>query len=99
MGFPEQDRFYRQWGQAGDAAKIYSMARKMVVQSAGTYSATEVLGYRVLIQGTGDWQIQGVDDASPVTVPFAAMLEGVQYAEHLKSITVGTGGSVILYIP
>lgn len=81
----------------GGAAMVYGLARKAVVQGAGTYSATEIVGYRVLVAGTTDWTIDPIDSAIAV-VPAAAMVVGQVYPEHLTSITVGTGGSALLYL-
>ena len=81
-----------------DAAHVTGLASKAVVQGAGTYNSTEILGYRVLVTGSADWSITTKNGAA-VTIPVAAMVLGQVYPEHLTSITVGTGGSALLYIP
>ena len=79
------------------ATHVFGLAQNGVKQLAGVYNTTEVLGYRVLAPGTGDWTITLVN-GSAITIPFAAMLVGEVYPEHISSITVGAGGSALLYI-
>jgi hypothetical protein len=80
------------------AAHIFGLASKGVSQTAGTYNTTEVLGYRVVVAGTGDWTAI-LKNGGTITIPAAAMILGEVYPEHLSSITVGTGGTALLYIP
>ena len=82
------------------AAHFYALARKPVKQAAGTYSATEILGYRVLTAPTADDSaLTGVDGTAQTALPAAGFAAGSTYAEHLSSITVGTGGVFLLYLP
>ena len=80
------------------AGVVYGLARNAVSQGAGTYNSTEIMGYRVVVAGTGDWTINGVAGGA-VTIAAAGMVVGQVYPEHLDSITVGTGGTAVLYIP
>ncbi len=80
------------------AANVSGLASNGVLQSVGTYSATDVLGYKVLAQGSADWSIT-LKDGSALTIPFASMIVGDILPEHLVSITVGTAGQALLYIP
>lgn len=81
-----------------DALHVSSLARNGVLQGAGVYNNTEILGYRVLAPGTGAWSITLIDGA-PIAIPVTAVIAGEIVLEHLSSITVGTGGSAILYTP
>ena len=104
------DLGYRQWYNAasaqwemdqqiiGGAASVTGLATNAVVQGAGTYNATQILGYRVLVQGSANWSETPIN-GSAQTIPFAAQIIGAINPEHLSSITVGTGGSALLYIP
>jgi len=83
---------------ANGAALVSGLATNAVVQGAGTYNATEILGYRVLVQGSGNWAETPIN-GSAQTIPFAAQIVGNINPEHLSSITVGTAGSALLYIP
>ena len=82
----------------GGAAGVSGLAVNAVVQGAGTYNTTDVIGYRVLVQGSANWSVTPKDGTAQ-TIPQAAMIVGDVYPEHLTAITVGTGGSVLLYIP
>jgi len=82
------------------SAHFYALARKPVKQAAGTYSATEILGYRVLTAPTADNSaLTGVDGVAQTALPAAGFAAGSTYSEHLSSITVGTGGVFLLYLP
>lgn len=81
------------------AVNVSSLARNGVLQGAGVYNTTDVLGYRVLAPGTGAWSITLVDGGGPISIPVAAVIAGEIVLEHLSSITVGTGGSAVLYTP
>jgi len=80
------------------AKHVSGLSTNAVIQGAGTYNTTEVLGYRVLVQGSANWAETPVDGTSQA-IPFAAQIVGNINPEHLSSITVGTGGSALLYIP
>jgi len=81
-----------------NSAHVIGLATNGVLQSAGTYNSTSVLGYRVLVQGSVNWSIT-LKNGSSLTIPFAAMIVGDILPENLVSITVGTGGQALLYIP
>lgn len=92
---------------AGDSEEIRStnqalhvagLAGNAVLQTAGTYNATEVLGYRVVVAGSANWTLNFVGGGSASLSP-SAFVEGAVYPEHLSSIVVGAGGSAVLYIP
>ena len=85
---------YHEGGQ-----QIYGLARKIVSQSAGTYNTTEILGYRVITAGSGNWSLTSVDGAAVTGIVPTGFVVGEVYPEHLSSITVGTGGVALLYIP
>jgi len=80
------------------AKHVIGLATNGVLQAAGTYTATDVLGYKVLVQGSADWSIT-LKDGSALTIPFGSMTVGDIFPEHLVSITVGTAGQALLYIP
>lgn len=80
---------------------VYGLASNFVVQGAGTYNSTDIMGYRVLVQPSADnTTLSPKSGGADVTaVPAATFIAGDVYPEHLDSITVGTGGSFLLYIP
>lgn len=82
----------------GGGAQVYGLSPNHVVQSAGTYNATQILGYRVTAQGSSNWA-QTPLNGSAQTIPFAAQIVGNINPEHLSAITVGSAGSALLYIP
>jgi hypothetical protein len=69
-----------------------------IVQGAGTYSATAINGYRVLVAGSANWSVT-FTGGGVASIPFGAMTVGQVYPEALTAITIGTGGSALLYIP
>lgn len=83
---------------SGEAVDVNGLAVNMVLQGAGTYNSTDVLGYRVVVQGSANWTLDPKNGSS-ISVPQGAFVVGAVYPEHLDSITVGTGGQAILYIP
>ncbi len=85
-------------GFSGSSAHVTAMGQNGLLQGTGTYSATAILGYKILAQGSGAWSITFAG-GSAISIPFDAMILGGQVAEELESITVPTGGSVLLYIP
>jgi len=80
------------------AKHVTGLSTNAVVVSASTYNSTEVLGYRVLTQGSADWAETPLNGTS-VAIPVASQIVGNINPEHLSEITVGTGGSALLYIP
>lgn len=85
-------------GLGGGGGGGGGLAPNGVIQGAGTYSATAVNGYRVLVAGSANWSLT-FSGGGVASVPAAAMTVGDVYPEALTSITVGTGGSALLYIP
>ena len=79
------------------AQAIYALARSPVILSAGVYNANEVKGLMILVPGSADWSITGVDGAAQ-TIPVAAITAGHEWGVHLSTITVGTGGQALVYI-
>lgn len=83
----------------GGSANVSGLATNAVIlAAASTYNTTDILGYKITAQGTADWSIT-LKNGSAITVPFASMIVGDVLPEHLSSITSGTGGTAILYIP
>lgn len=84
---------------------IYGLARSSVRVSAGvTYNATEILGYRVLLKGTGTLTLSPVSGVTDIVVTAAELtaagdLAYAAQSEHLDSLTAGTGMEVLVYIP
>ena len=81
------------------AAHVYGLAQNLVVQAAGTYNTTNVLGFICTAPGTGDWTIDPVGGASVGGIDAATFTAGQIYPVHAESITVGTGGEAVLFIP
>ena len=81
---------------------VYALAKNMVRVSNGTYDATEILGYRVLVPGSGTLTLSpvgGVADIVLTTVEVNAMGFDV-FPEHLDSIELGNGDmEILVYIP
>jgi hypothetical protein len=67
------------------------------VRGAGAHTLT-INGYRVLVAGSTDWTLT-FSGGGVETIPAAAMTVGQVYPEALTAITIGTGGSALLYIP
>ena len=83
----------------GGAAHVYGFARNIVVQAAGAYSATEVLGFICTAPGDADWTIDPVGGASVGGIDAATFTAGQIYPIHADAITVGTNGEAVLFIP
>ncbi len=86
------------WIFTGGAAKVNGLARNAAKVTATSYSATEVLGFHVVVAGSGDWTLTFVD-GSGLTVAPGGLTAGQVYPEHLSAITVGTGGTALVFIP
>ena len=92
----------RQWlSSTLGALHVYGLAGSAVRVPAGTYNATDILGYRVSLQGTGTLTISPKSGAADITYTTGEVgdMVGRVYPEHLDSITVGTGMVVTVYIP
>lgn len=77
----------------------YGLARNIVAVAAGeTYNATEIRGYRVLTPGSGNWSMTSVEGSAITGIVPTGFVAGAVYAEHLSSLTVGTGGAALVYI-
>jgi len=89
------------WNQVGTggAAHVYGLARNCVVQGAGTYNATEVLGFVCSVASSADWSITPKDGTAVTTIDKGTFAAGQTYPIHATSITVGTGGEALLFIP
>jgi len=96
--YQASDGSFKPWVDVNGAAVVSGLSRNQIVQGAGTYNATEVLGYEVLVQGSSNWAQTPVDGTAQ-TIPFASRVVGNIHPVHLSAITVGTGGSALLYIP
>jgi hypothetical protein len=80
----------------GGAAHVYGLARKASdLAAATTYSATETLGFHVDVVGSTAWSATFVDGGTVSFTPVA----GEHYPWHLSSITSGTGGTGVVFIP
>lgn len=77
----------------------YAMAINMVVQAAGTYSDTDILGFVCSIAATGDWSITPKGGTAVTGIDPGSFSAGGVYPIHATSITVGTGGEALLFIP
>ena len=88
-----------------NAAHVYGLASSAVRVSSGTYSTTDILGFRVLVKGTGTLTLSpksGVTDIVITAAELTAM--GVNaftdWPMHLDSITLGNADmEVLVYIP
>jgi hypothetical protein len=78
---------------------VYDMARALKVQAAGTYNTTEVLGFVCTAPGSGDWTIVPIGGPSTSGIDPATFTAGQVYMIHASSITVGTAGEALLFIP
>ena len=78
---------------------INGMAKNIVVAAAGAYSATEVLGFICTTPGSGDWSITPIEGTAVTGIDPATFSAGGVYPIHASSVTVGTGGEAVLFIP
>lgn len=86
----------------GGAAKVYGLARNMVRVSSGAYNTTEILGWRVLVPGTGTLVLSPVGGATDITLTSAEVIAMGYSAwpEHLDSITLGNADmEILVYTP
>ena len=84
------------------AALVYGLARNMVRVSSGAYNTTEILGWRVLVPGTGTLVLSPVGGATDITLTSAEVIAmGYQtFFEHLDSITLGNADmEILVYTP
>jgi hypothetical protein len=84
------------------AATVYGLARNSVRISSGAYNTTEILGYRVLVAGTGTLTLSPVGGATDIVLTSAEVISmGFQpMPEHLDSITLGNADmEVLVYTP
>lgn len=85
------------------SSRVYGLARNMVLHSDTSspvsYSATEVLGFICCTASTGTWTITPVGGSEVSSIPAGAFAAGGQYSIHASAITVGTGGTALLFIP
>jgi len=96
-------------GEVGDvtqnytegAAHVYGLARKVTAtgpESAGTYDATEILGFNVVNVGSaGNWTLFYIDGGFS-SIGFGDMREGY-WPAHLSTIIIPTGGLAEIFIP
>ncbi len=78
---------------------VYGLGRNIIVQAAGTYNSTEVLGFICSIASTADWSITPIGGAAVTTIDKGTFSAGGVYPLHCSSITVGTAGEAVLIIP
>ena len=87
------------------AAHVYGLATNMVRVSSGTYNATDILGYRLLVKGTGTLTLSPKSGGTDIVITAAELTAmGVNafmpMPEHLDSITLGNADmEVLVYIP
>lgn len=78
------------------AGHIYGLARKASdLAAATTYNSTEVVGFYVDVAGSTAWTAVFIDGGTVAFTPTA----GEHYPWHLSSITSGTGGTGVLFLP
>ena len=72
---------------------------KMTRVDAGTYNTTKIIGYRVIVVGTGSLVLSPASESTDITLVSAEVTNvGFgQVAEGLSSITAGAGMSLIVY--
>ena len=87
------------WQETNGGAHVYGLARNLVVQAAGTYNTTEVFGFICTTPGSGDWTIDPISGSSVGGIAPTTFTAGQVYPIHAESITVGTGGEAVLFIP
>lgn len=87
------------------AAHVSGLAFSAVRHSTGTYNATDIVGFRILVVGTGTLTLSpksGVTDIVITAAELTAM--GINafsdWPMHLDSITLGNADmEVLLYVP
>ena len=89
--------------RTGKAANIYALAKNTArLSDAGIYDSTDILGYRILVPGSGSLTLSpkgGVADIVLTTAEVNAMGFNV-FPEHLDSIELGNSDmEVLVYIP
>ena len=99
-GLPGSNRGDANPAFTNDAAHIYGLARQVTTgpEAAGTYNATEILGFNVVNVGSaGNWVLTYVDGGVS-TIAFGDM-RADYWSAHLTEITIPTGGLAELFIP
>jgi len=87
------------------AANIYGLARSAVRVVSGTYNATEILGFRVLVPGSGPLTLSPISGVTDIVITGAELTAmGINVYQdwpmHLDSITLGNADmEVLVYIP
>ena len=89
----------------GQGVSIYGLARSAVRVSSGTYNATEILGFRILVAGTGTLTLSPVSGVTDIVITAAEITARdvnafIDWPMHLDSITLGNADmEVLVYIP
>lgn len=92
-------------GSAQGAMHISGLARNAVRVSTGAYSTTEILGFRILVAGTGTLTLSPVGGADDIVITAAEITAMgvnafVDFPMHLDSITLGNADmEVLVYTP
>lgn len=84
------------------ASSIYGLTRKQVRVSSGTYIATEIVGWRVLVPGTGTLTLSPIGGSTDIVLTSAEVIAmGYQvFQDHLLSITLGNADmEILVYTP
>ena len=84
------------------AAHVYGLAKSSVRVSSGTYNTTEILGYRVLVAGSGTLTLSPISGVTDIVLTAAEVtsMGFLPMPEHLDSITLGNVDmEVLVYIP
>ena len=87
------------------AAHVTGLATSAVRHSTGTYNTTDILGFRILVIGTGTLTLSPKSGATDIVITAAELTAmGINAFNdgpmHLDSITLGNADmEVLLYIP
>jgi hypothetical protein len=81
------------------AAHVTGLASKTTVgpETAGTYNATEIIGFNVLNVGSADSWVLTYVDGGVSTIGFGDMREDY-FPSHLSSLLIPTGGVAEVFI-
>jgi len=91
--------------EASGAVVVSGLARSAVRVISGTYNATEILGFRVLVPGSGPLTLSPVSGVTDIVITGAELTAmGISvyhdWPMHLDSITLGNADmEVLVYIP
>ena len=92
----------RQQGTTSGAAHsniTNGLANKTIaLAAAGTYNATEVHGFMVLVAASDAWTLTFTEDGTTRSIPAAALALGQIYPFKLSEITAGTSGEALLFL-